>query len=81
MNLNQESREAMDFISAIGVAINANNGQCPVIEDVLTRALDLELEIRKLKGLIAGVIGRCEATGYVGMDGQYLKQLRTAIES
>ena len=32
-----------DVIESIGKAINANNGQCVVIEDALTKAMDLAL--------------------------------------
>jgi hypothetical protein len=36
-------------------------------------------EIERLRELIAGTIARCEPMGYVGKDGQYLKQLRAAV--
>jgi len=39
---------------------------------------DAALEIERLQRLIAGVIDRCAATGYVGADGQYLKELQKA---
>ena len=35
-----------DLIKSIGAAINENNGQCPVIEDALTKAMDLALRFR-----------------------------------
>lgn len=38
-------------------------------------------QIRTLRELIEGVIRRCEPQGYVGMDGQFLKVLRAAVES
>lgn len=40
---------------------------------------DAGRKIERLEILIAGVIDRCEATGYVGQDGQYLKELKRAV--
>lgn len=33
----------MNLVEELGAAINANNGQCPVIEAALTKALDFVL--------------------------------------
>lgn len=37
--------------------------------------------VANLEELILGVIQRCQPMGYVGVDGQYIKQLRASIEN
>lgn len=50
-------------------------------EDVDDMTLtEIAQRINTLESLIEGTIERCKWMGYVGMDGQYIKQLRTAIE-
>lgn len=39
------------------------------------RERQLEARVDNLRTLIQGVIQRCEPSGYVGQDGQYLKEL------
>lgn len=45
------------------------------------RELSLEYQNKCLRSLIQGVIQRCEPSGYVGQDGQYLKELCSVFES
>lgn len=50
-----------DLSRLIGHAINANNGQCAVIEQALLAGLSLEDECARLRALLDGFAARCAA--------------------
>jgi hypothetical protein len=50
-------------------------------EDVEDMTLtEIAQRINTLEALIHGTIERCQGMGYVGQDGQFIKQLRAAVE-
>ena len=59
-----------DPIESIGKAIEANNGQCAVIDDALTKSMDMALRYRggKYGVQVVSVFGQSRLTAMYGVN-------------
>jgi len=46
--MKHDDQSISSLITEIGHAINANNGSCPIVEEALTKALDVALKAERL---------------------------------
>jgi hypothetical protein len=76
--------QAMELVEKIGAAINANNGQCPVIEEALTEALDVVMaktpKDRKPSIKVQSVFGQSRIVMTDGVDIVSLDLTRKGVE-
>jgi hypothetical protein len=75
---------AMGLVEKIGAAINANNGQCPAIEEALTEALDFVMAKTPKDGKpsikVQSVFGQLRIEMTDGVDVVSLDVTRKGIE-